>query len=468
MYKLFLSLRYFRSRPINWIPVVCMMLGVMALLVILAVMDGFQDQLKATLRGSLSDVIITVNYESDLDEWEKVLLGMDEVKAISPYLQSFALVAQIPPETAPGEPPPRALMNGAMVYGIDPAREAKVSRFREYLRYRQGLDPEHWRLSTPDFDRAFDVLNPRWDDQPGVILGRQLADRLGVYPPRRVRTESGGEYWDYYRVYLTTMVGADEDSEDRYSARQWSFCVTGIYESGNQEIDEHIAFLSRPTAKEFFELSRDPEEIRVELDDYSHHGKVVSELESRESEIYAATSTSARPWRAHFPPYFVQTWEDRRRNFLNAIQNEKGLIAIIAGMAFIVTGFMIFSILSMIVTMKTRDIGIVKALGGTTRGVLSIFLLNGLIVGVVGSGLGLGLGMLFIRNINSIKAFVNEAFGWEPFPKSIYLFTEIPTRIIPAEVVAVTAMALLVALIGAVLPAFRAARLDPVESLRYE
>ena len=469
MYKLFLSLRYFRSRPINWIPVVCMTLGVMALLVILAVMDGFQDQLRATLRGTLSDLIVYVRYDSEFDAWEQELLATPYIKAVSPHLQSFSLVAQIPRDTAPGRSPGPTQMDGAMVHGIDAARESEVSAFREFLLWRTPTpDRNTWESSTPDPARPFAILNPRWEEKRGVILGRQLAENLGVYKPMRLSAEGEEPLYEYGRVYLTTMVRTDGEGDERYRARQLDFCVTGIYESGNQEIDQHIAYMDRSVAREFFELSHDPQEIRIQLTDYARHEEVEEDLRDREMEIYAKTAKSREAWESRLSPYIVQSWEDRRRNFLNAIQNEKGLIAIIAGMAFVVTGFMIFSILSMIVTMKTRDIGILKALGGTTRGVLRIFILNGLVVGVIGSGLGLALGLLFVHNINGIKNLLNQAFGWEPFPQSIYLFAEIPTRVIPAEAAAVTLMALLVALIGAVLPAFRAARMDPVESLRYE
>ena len=471
MYKFFLSLRYFRSRLINIIPVVCMTLGVAALIIIMAVMDGFQAQLRATLKGTLSHLIIKVNYESDFSRWEKLLLNIDGVRAVSPHLQSFGLIADTGRDPIPGQPLPTVQMEGAVVIGIDAARESDVSDFEEYLLWRErgrgAAERSAWRSSTPDPERPFVILNPRWDTKKGVILGYQLAARLGASRPWRLSADSEEPLYAYSRVFVTTMVRSD--GEQRYAARQEDFCVTGIYESGNQEIDEHIAFMDRGDAKKFFELARDPQEIRIQLADYEgQKDRVMGELMQRRHEIYADTAVRRESWPDHLQPFTVMTWEDVRRNFLSAIDNEKGLIAIIAGMAFIVTGFMIFSILSMIVTMKTRDIGILKALGGTTRGVLQIFIVNGLLIGVIGSTMGLGLGLLFVRHINAVKGFLNRTFGWEPFPQNIYLFSEIPTRMVPEEVAAVTIMAMLVALVGAILPALRASRMDPVESLRYE
>ncbi|MEN8148996.1 MAG: FtsX-like permease family protein [Planctomycetota bacterium] len=472
MYKLFLSFRYFRSRPINLIPVVCMMLGVMALIVILAIMNGFQSQLKATLRGTLSDLIINVYYESDFEKWEEVLLETEGIEAASPHLRSFSLVAEIPPPVSPGAKPRRAQMDGAMVRGIDGRREAEVSQFQDYLRFRpfgaagRSRDRTEYEISTPDPERPFVVINPRWSDKPGVILGRPLAELLGVRRPMPEREIRGETVYAYDRVYLTTMEKAPGDKE--YSAKQQDFCVTGIYESGNRELDAHIAFLDRAAAREFFQIVWDPEEIRIHLTDYGRADEIKRILRRRAREIYAATSTTGEPWRGIGAPFRVQTWEDRRRVFLNAVENEKGLIAIIAGMAFIVTGFMIFSILSMIVTMKTRDIGILKALGGTTLGMLQIFVFNGFFIGVIGSLAGMGLGLLTVQHINWIRDQVNRMFGWDPFPAHIYLFRDIPTRVSAEEIVAVTAMAMIVALVGAILPALKAGSLDPVESLRYE
>lgn len=471
MYKLFLSFRYFRSRPINIIPVICMMLGVMALIVILAVMDGFQAQLRATLRGTLSDLIITVNYDSDYEKWEELLLNTEGVEAVSPHLQSFCLVAEIAKDAGISGDARPAQMDGGLVIGIDPAREAAVSSFREYLVYRErgalAAPKEEWQSSTPDPERPFAVLNPRWDDRAGVILGVHLARKLNVWPPRMKPGTEADPTYIYDRVYLTTMV-RNEDGEG-FRAEERDFCVTGIYESGNQDIDAHIAYMDRAAAREFFQIKRDPQEIRVQLTDYATmRDKVSRSLYDRRHEIYAQTATRRLNWPEHLLQFQVRSWEDVRRNFLNAIDNEKGLIAIIAGMAFVVTGFMIFSILSMIVTMKTRDIGILKAIGGTTQGVLQIFIVNGLLVGVIGSSLGLVSGLLFVRHINAVKDFLNQMFGWEPFPQNIYLFSEIPTRLVAGEVAVVTIMAMIVALVGAILPAMRASRMDPVESLRYE
>ncbi|MCU0724243.1 MAG: ABC transporter permease [Planctomycetes bacterium] len=441
MYKLFLSLRYFRSRLIHFVPVVCMTLGVMALIVILAVMDGFQAQLRATLRGTLSDLIIRVNYESDFEKWKEILYSVEGVRAVSPHLQSFCLVAQVPPPSRPGEFERSALMDGAMVLGIDSRLESQVSLFRSYLKWREkNREREEWGSSTPDIEAPFRVFDRRYDDRAGVILGRQLAERLGVMRPRVERDPEGRLLRaDYDRVYLTTMVRTE--GQERYRAEQQDFCVTGIYESGNQEIDQHIAYLDRGDARKFFQFSLDPSEIRVQLADYeSQKDRVKKQLNDRRQEVFARTVVEGTAWPAYLLPYTVYTWEDQRRNFLNAISNEKGLIAIIAGMAFIVTGFMIFSILSMIVTMKTRDIGILKALGGTTGGVLRIFLVNGLLVGLVGGALGLLFGLLFVHHINEIKELLNRLFGWEPFPQNIYLFSEIPTRVVPGEVAIVTGM----------------------------
>ncbi len=471
MYKLFLSFRYFRSRPINIIPVLCMMLGVMALIVILSVMDGFQAQLRSTLRGALSDLIIRVNYDSDFEKWEELLLNTEGVEAVSPHLESFCLVAEIGKDAGVSGRARAAQMDGSLVIGIDAGREAAVSSFREYLVYRErgalAAPRDEWRSSTPDPERPFAVMNPRWDDRAGVILGVHLARRLNVWPPRLKPGGGDDPTYLYDRVYVTTMV-RDENGEG-LRAEERDFCVTGIYESGNQDIDAHVAYMDRGTAREFFQINRDPQEIRVQLTDYSlMRDQVIKNLYDRRHEIYAQTAARQENWPEHLLPFTVMSWEDVRRNFLNAIDNEKGLIAIIAGMAFVVTGFMIFSILSMIVTMKTRDIGILKAIGGTTQGILQIFIVNGLLVGVIGSSLGLAAGLAFTRHINAVKDFLNHAFGWEPFPQNIYLFSEIPTRVVPEEVALVTILAMLVALVGAILPALRASRMDPVESLRYE
>jgi lipoprotein-releasing system permease protein len=190
--------------------------------------------------------------------------------------------------------------------------------------------------------------------------------------------------------------------------------------------------------------------ILIRLKDYSEHKAVVERL------------------RKLFPGLDVQTWEDKQSALLAAIGIEKGILNVLLFLIIAVAGFGILAIFSMIVVEKTRDIGILKALGASNWGVMKIFLGYGLLLGVVGAGLGTAMGLTFTIYINQVEHLLTHLTGQEIFPRDIYYFNEIPTDIQPWVVVLVNAGAVGIAVLFSVLPALRAAMLHPVRALRYE
>jgi len=164
----------------------------------------------------------------------------------------------------------------------------------------------------------------------------------------------------------------------------------------------------------------------------------------------------------------VVTWEEKQGALLAAISVERGLLNVLLFLIIGVAGFGILAIFTMIVAEKTRDIGILKALGASSAGVMKIFLGYGLLLGVVGALLGTCLGLVFTYNINEIEQFLTKMTGQELFPRDVYYFDKIPTFIHPLSVVLVNAGALVIAIVSSILPALRAATLHPVQALRYE
>jgi lipoprotein-releasing system permease protein len=168
------------------------------------------------------------------------------------------------------------------------------------------------------------------------------------------------------------------------------------------------------------------------------------------------------------PGFLVQTWEDQRKNFVEAVAMERFLMALILSLILVVAEFFIFAIVTTIVNERRRDIGILKAVGFTQGQICQAFLAVGLAVGVAGAALGVAGGYAFADNINTIRAFVKAAVGFDPFPPTIYYFKDIPTEITWISILATAGGAIVCSLIFSIIPALRAARLDPVQTLHYE
>ena len=232
--------------------------------------------------------------------------------------------------------------------------------------------------------------------------------------------------------------------------------VVDFFKSGMSEYDSNLVFCNLERLQRARGMIASDgaaiTSIQIKLKNYDDADEVVKQL------------------RAVFPPglYTVRTWEQKQGPLLAAVEVEKAILNVLLFLIIAVAGFGILAIFFMIVVEKTRDIGILKALGASSRGVMTVFLSYGLALGIVGSGVGVVLGLLFVRYINEIEAFLSAITGRKVFDEAIYYFDSIPTYVSPAMVVMVACGAVSIAVLASILPARRAARLHPVQALRYE
>lgn len=311
--------------------------------------------------------------------------------------------------------------------------------------------------TTPEFSdltaggaRQFD---PARETFPGIVLGISTCS---------VRIRDSG---DKVRDHFYCLPGDDvqlmfPSAAENTKVIDQKFTVVDVYESGMSEYDSTFAFVNLKHLQDFRGMV-----------DPASGARSVTTIQLK--LVPGANLNAVRDTlQAAFPhpefPYQIQTWKDMQGPLLAAVQLETTILNILLFLIIAVAGFGILATFFMIVVEKTRDIGTLKALGASGSGVMSIFLSYGLLLGIVGSGAGLIGGLLFVDHINTIASWIETITGREVFDPTIYYFSEIPTIIEPWTLCWVTAGAIVIATLASVLPAFRAARMHPVQSLRYE
>jgi lipoprotein-releasing system permease protein len=477
VYKLLLCWRYLLTRYLALACIFSVMLGVATLIVVNSVMGGFSTKLRERLHGLLSDVVIEANnsysgFANHGRMMEQIRIHpylRGQVVAMSATLEVFAMIQF-------------RLSNGQMVMkpvrliGIDPQSRSAVGGFQEYLvskenRRHPSFDlpakvrkqyerAEAWRqnLAWQEYHQAMKELEekqkrgepvglPPVPPPPienrlprGVIVGNAIASfrqqtrdvyMLGPGAEVRIITYKGGE---------------------QLAPASSGFLVCDFFKSEMSEYDSNYVFVPLDVLQEMRDLKNHVTSLQIKLKDYAEARNVVAALE----RLF------------HSSEFHIETWEDKQGPLLAAISVEKGILNVLLFLIIGVAGFGILAIFTMIVAEKTRDIGILKALGASNGGVMKIFLSYGLLLGVVGATLGTALGLWFTFKINAIEHLLARLTGQDLFPRNIYYFDSIPTHIDPLNVVLVNVGAVAIAVVFSVLPALRAALLHPVRALRYE
>ena len=413
LYRYFLSWRYLRVRRTNYIGIIGIFVGVGALILILSIMAGFLAESRATVRGSLSDVhhraseleIADAGAVRGPDPRSGALASRRRWRhgAASLVRHHHVRRASLVPRRRTVFSHPRLSdLSGVHVVGIDYDGELQATEFRDAITRTKGIRDNS--VANPD-----DPFAPPPEYEP---TGRPLASVIVGEQLMRVLALERGDI-----IKLILPVPGEERGEIAPNDRE--FVIAGSFRSGENEVDLGRVFLDRRELMDFLGQAGEFSQILVRLNDYENEGQtVVQELRKSLSEKDLISGSGLSE---------VRTWEEFKQNLIGAIENEKTLMGIMLSLVLVVAGFTIFAILSMLVTEKRRDIGILAALGATPRGIMSLFLLIGCWDAIIGATTGAIAGIWMAVEIDPIERWLSETFHVQIFNRDVYLFDHIPS-----------------------------------------
>jgi lipoprotein-releasing system permease protein len=406
-YQIFISLRYLMSkkkhRSISLSSAISLggvSVGVMALLVVLSVMSGFHEDLQKKILG-VSTHLVVLDLTGDMQDYASVMEKAGEepgVLSTSPFVLGQAMVS------AEGR------AQGVYVRGVDPRLEEKTTDIEAHMKQGSLLD-----------------LEREEQEMPGIVIGIELAERLGALKGDVVKIVSpfGG---------LGPMGNLP---------RIKKFLVAGVFEVGMFEYDSNLVLTTIRSAQEFFDMEGAVTGVQLRLED-----------------LYEAQALGGRLKESLGYPYHTRDWIDMNRNLFAALKLEKLVMFVILTLIVLVASFNIISTQIMNVMEKEREIAILKAIGSTNRSIMSIFVLQGFLIGLAGTVLGISSGYLICWLLNTYEII--------KLPADVYYLSHLPAKIKLIDFIAVSISAVVISFLATVYPAWQASRLNPVEPLRYE
>jgi lipoprotein-releasing system permease protein len=413
-FELFVGLRYTRAKRknhfISFISLTSMIgiaLGVAALIVVLSVMNGFQTELRNSILGVASHIEITEN-NNQLRSWQEVASQVKvqpKVVASAPYIIAQGMLSF-------GQ-----AVQGAIVRGISPSEEDKVADIGKHMKAGALTD-----LHAGEFN---------------IVLGADLAYLLGVGMGDKV----------------VLMAPQGQFTPTGVVPRIKQFKVVGLFQVGNQEYDAALALIHIDDAAKLYRMGSNVSGLRLKLTDLFDAGDMAIKL-----------SAELRP----SGQYYVSDWTQQHANFFKAIQLEKRVMFIILTLIVAVAAFNIVSTLVMAVTDKRADIAIMRTLGAGPRSIMGIFIIQGALIGIIGTIVGALAGILIALNIETIVPFIENLFHVKFLSADVYMISEVPSQLEWRDVTTIVLVSFVLSLLATLYPSYKASTINPAEALRYE
>jgi lipoprotein-releasing system permease protein len=423
-FELLLALRYLRPKRtfvsvITLISIVGVALGVAVLMIVISVMSGFDHDLREKILGFNAHIMVYSNRNNqtgplaDYERVAKIIASNQNVRSVSPVVMGKVLVETQPATNQPGA------VDAPILRGVDPQSEGNAQIVEQCMQ-----------------EGKFDLSGR------GVVVGSEFARNL------RLRV---GDRLSIYSPHDIEQMRKNRGKENAEAILPEDYEVRGIYNAGYYEFNSLFIITSLENAQDLYDL-----------------GDSVHDLEVMLKNPYAATQVKWQLERALGDDYDAYTWMDQNSTILNALIVEKNVMFYLLFFIVLVAALCILSAQITFVVQKTREIGMLKALGATHLQISGVFLSQSAIIGVLGVLSGYGLGILALTYRNEFLHFMNRTTGWELFPARIYGFSELPAIIDVHDITVICISSFIICILGGVLPAVRAGRLKPVEALRYE
>lgn len=448
MYRFFLAGRYTLVRPVSYLAMVSIGMSVMALIVVLSIMNGFLRETENVIRGSTADIVVFPLQRrgpTSRASIEKLVLDTEGVDTVTSRLVRPAIFKIHDRNNPLLWNSMEASRSQVLVQGLDVEAELAVSHLSRSL---AGVRLDELRVADPEdpfYIAEEDILDPRLRnaDNPGLLMGE---DSMAVWNLRR------GDAID-----LVTLPDGVDLSGDSILPSMMTFIVAGAFNSGHRN-DDGVVYIDGSVAQLWAGTEHELSEVYV---------TAVSGWQPTE-RLSVLRDTLDRRLAFVGEHSIVNTWEDRHSTWLAGVKNERRILLVILGFFLVLVCTISFSVLTMLVQEKVRDIGILSAMGVPARGIGSIFAMVGVTISLAGGLVGLGSGIWLATHINDVKDWIEDMFDVQVFDRNVYAFTEIPIDLDMTANLVITVATVLGAATICMIPAWRAARLDPVEALRHE